>query len=752
MDPDIGWVIPLTQAVGSDEKLIGGKAARLAELGRAGFRVPRGFCVTTLAYEHLLEETKLANVIRVELGRKPLDSMRWEEIWDVALRIRSAFMSAVIPDSLSRAVASAVEELGRCTALAVRSSAPGEDSASRSFAGLHESVLGVVGHDAVLDALRVVWASLWSDAALLYRRELALNPARSRMAVLVQELVDERPSGVSFGRDPRDFQAEQAIVEAIPGLCGDLVDGVVDPDRWVLRRPSGDVLDWRPGDRENDQGSTPVLTSDDLARLFQTLLRVEALFGWPPDIEWTGRRENLTLLQARPITTTPSDPHDTRGWYLSLRPGPRRLNALARRVAEELIPQLEEEGERLAAEELEGYSDPELATAIQERFATLDKWRRIYWNEFIPFAHGVRQLGTYYNDAVRPEDPYEFVGLLRGEQMVAIKRNRAIMDLARRVSENQSLRNAIRQVVAGRDHKNAGWETALAPLSRLSGGTRFLQEFQGLLADFMDVAYGDERLADHPDLLLETVIELAYSPDRLNIHVSSPDAPQLSVRELEQRLFYAVGKDRYEEARHVLAIGRLSWRLRDDDNLLVGRLESQLLRALNLGAERLRMAGRLGERVKVGIAASAAIVEALCDPWVGPITLPSENEGPSQSIHINERPRQLVGQPASPGLATGRARKVRGSEDLGGFRVGEILVCDAIQPTMTHLVPLASAVVERRGGMLIHGAIIARELGIPCVNGIAGALDLVEDGELITVDGYVGIVTVGLPEFDLEYP
>ena len=77
-------------------------------------------------------------------------------------------------------------------------------------------------------------------------------------------------------------------------------------------------------------------------------------------------------------------------------------------------------------------------------------------------------------------------------------------------------------------------------------------------------------------------------------------------------------------------------------------------------------------------------------------------------------------------------------------------MCDAIQPTMTHLVPLARAIVERRGGMLIHGAIIARELGIPCVNGVLNAVDLLQDGELVTVDGYLGIVTVGPPEFDLE--
>jgi pyruvate,water dikinase len=93
---------------------------------------------------------------------------------------------------------------------------------------------------------------------------------------------------------------------------------------------------------------------------------------------------------------------------------------------------------------------------------------------------------------------------------------------------------------------------------------------------------------------------------------------------------------------------------------------------------------------------------------------------------------------------------IRGPEDLGRFCAGEVLVCDAIQPTITHLVPLACAVVERRGGMLIHGAIIARELGIPCVNGVRDAAEALQNGDLLTVDGHLGIVTVGPPEFDLE--
>ncbi|MFC2037148.1 PEP-utilizing enzyme, partial [Chloroflexota bacterium] len=145
------------------------------------------------------------------------------------------------------------------------------------------------------------------------------------------------------------------------------------------------------------------------------------------------------------------------------------------------------------------------------------------------------------------------------------------------------------------------------------------------------------------------------------------------------------------------------------------------------------------------------LAEALRDQSLGTIKLPEpEPEQPVSEVRTGESPRQLVGQPAAPGLATGRVRVIRSPEDLGQFRAGEVLVCDAIQPTMTHLVPLACAIVERRGGMLIHGAIIARELGIPCANGIANATDVLQVGDVVTVDGYLGIVTVGPPEFELE--
>jgi pyruvate,water dikinase len=94
-------------------------------------------------------------------------------------------------------------------------------------------------------------------------------------------------------------------------------------------------------------------------------------------------------------------------------------------------------------------------------------------------------------------------------------------------------------------------------------------------------------------------------------------------------------------------------------------------------------------------------------------------------------------------VSKGRARVIMADADLAEFKHGEILVCDAVDPNMTFVVPLAAGIIERRGGMLIHGAIIAREYGLACVTGVPDATRLIKTGDPLTVDGYLGIVTVG---------
>ena len=742
-------LIGLDGAAEVGEGLIGGKARALARLGRAGYAVPRGFCLTTRAYEEFVEASGIRANIAMEMGRKRIDDLRWEEIWDAALRIRAMFVGHPLSDALREAIADAVGHLDPSASLAVRSSAVGEDSAGRSFAGLHESVLGVRGARGVEEAVPIVWASLWSDAALLYRKELDLDPARSRMAVVVQEMVVADRSGVAFSRDPRSPGAERAIVESVAGPCRLLVDGEVDPDRWELDRGSGRVLNWRAGQRADGGEVTPLLEAPDLERILETLLSIEELFGWAPDMEWTGREDSFTVLQARPITTAPAPAaDDKRSWYLTLRPGEVRLRELRKRVADELIPELEAEGQALADEPLEELDDRGLAGAIERRSEAVGKWKKIYWDEFIPFAHGVRRLATCYNDAVRPEDPYEFVALLQDQPLLAVERNRAIEGLARRLAEEDALRAAVEALI----EKHAGAlsvrTVGLELRGAAPGADRFLQEFESLGERFLDVVYDHERLRDRPEPLLRTLVELSR---RLQESVGGTPETATPAAVLEKRWLDAVDSQRHDEVREIIETGRVSWKLRDDDNLLVARLESQLLRAVAEGAGRLGQRGRLEGEGRPTERDAEALAAALRDPSGRPVRIEAAEPEGETSVHPpGEGPRQMVGQPASPGVATGTVRCVRGPDDLGAFRRGEVLVCDAIQPTMTHLVPLASAIVERRGGMLIHGAIIARELGIPCVNGVRSAAETLSTGDFVTVDGYLGIVTVGMARLDLE--
>jgi pyruvate,water dikinase len=200
------------------------------------------------------------------------------------------------------------------------------------------------------------------------------------------------------------------------------------------------------------------------------------------------------------------------------------------------------------------------------------------------------------------------------------------------------------------------------------------------------------------------------------------------------------GEDERAQAAEKLDLARASYQLRDDDNIYLGRIESQMLAAIQ--SARRRVFDLNQEKRTNGVSQILADVLADLDHAGSPKTPEEESAGPSLKI----KPRQLIGQPAGPGIARGRARVIREHSDLADFQHGDVMVCDAVDPNMTFVVPLAAAVVERRGGMLIHGAIIAREYGLPCVTGIPDATTLVQTGEDVTVDGYLGIVTVGSGE------
>jgi pyruvate,water dikinase len=207
------------------------------------------------------------------------------------------------------------------------------------------------------------------------------------------------------------------------------------------------------------------------------------------------------------------------------------------------------------------------------------------------------------------------------------------------------------------------------------------------------------------------------------------------VEALEREWFSSFDADERGRAEELLDLGRASYRLRDDDNIYLGRFESNLTRAMEESRR------RLGERCADEYSCSDAeeVIRALRFPAYSPKRVEEKTISDNEAVL---RARQLKGQPAGAGIARGTARVIENTSDLFNVKRGEILVCDSIDPNMTFVVPLVSGIVERRGGMLIHGAIIAREYGLPCVTGVPDATRFIRTGVTITVDGYYGLVII----------
>jgi phosphohistidine swiveling domain-containing protein len=286
---------------------VGGKAANLGELIGMGFPVPRGFAVTTAAYARVAEAADLD---------RQLDAGDPAQLGE---RGRAALLTASVPAPVADDVCRAYMALGKDVPVAVRSSATAEDLPSASFAGQQDTYLNVVGTQAVLDAVRRCWASLWTDRAVSYRAGAGIDHRAVQLAVVVQQMVDAQVAGVLFTADPVTGRRTRSVIDASPGLGEAVVSGAVNPDHVVVEG-DGRIVEHRLGDkalevRARAGGGTEQvvtaggaartsLTDGQIAALVAIGRRVEAHYRAPQDIEWAIDGDGtLWLTQSRPITT-----------------------------------------------------------------------------------------------------------------------------------------------------------------------------------------------------------------------------------------------------------------------------------------------------------------------------------------------------------------------------------------------------------------------------------------------------------------
>ncbi|SCG46042.1 pyruvate, water dikinase [Micromonospora echinaurantiaca] len=800
------WVIPLTEVTGEMVDLVGGKAAGIGELIRAGERVPAGFCVTTAAHDR-----------------------------------------GAVPEA---EVARAYELLGGGL-VAVRSSATAEDLPDASFAGQQDTRLGVTGLPDLLAAIRACWDSLHHPRAVAYRDAHQIDHGSVRMAVVVQRMVDPAAAGVLFTANPLTGCRTETVVEAAPGLGTAVVDGATEVDRYVL-------------DDAPPAAGGP-LTAAQLTELRATGRRLQQHFGVPQDVEWAYDHDGvLWLLQSRPITTLFPLPPDTGKptprVYLEfghvqgmLQPAtPMGMSSLKTLVAGMLAAF----GLTVEVTDIGGRLYGDLTDLVRDR-TTRKRLVKLMAVDFGPRAQAVvEHLLADPRFAPQPgagaRRARSGPALRTGLRAVAgVTRSLARPDAARerlfREVEQLRLRSAAPAGLATAAERlefvraqdpSAGTDDIVWPIvagmlaaalpPTLLDGVASRDEINTVLAGMphnvtldMDLALWrlSQRAGDHRDLLLSTPppelvaryrrgtlpdVGLADFLDRyghravaeVDLGVPRWDEDPTPVFAMLANYLRVTDPEQAPDRRYARAAAIAEATLAD---LLArarrrrpvrGRLAGFLLRRARSLAG-LREAGKFAglyrlremRRQLLLIGADLAGRGLLAQPGdVMFLTLDETHAAvhdgadhratvaARQAVHRRELRRRTVpvavlsdgtdveavlparpapdgalrGVGAAAGRATGPARVVH-DPATARLEPGEVLVAPTTDPGWTPLFLTAAALVTETGAVMAHGPTVAREYGIPAVICVPDATRRIRTGQLVTVDAAAGTVTIEDP-------
>lgn len=811
---------------------VGGKAANLGELTRAGLPVPQGFCVTTDAYRAVARADELA-------GTTPENA-------------RGTVLDTAVPQEVRDAIVAEYRKLGDDTPVAVRSSATAEDLPFASFAGQQDTFLNVVGEDAVVDAVRRCWASLWTDRAVSYRETNGIDHTTTYLAVVVQRMVQSAVSGVMFTANPVTGKRDQIVIDASPGLGEAVVSGAVNPDHFVV--DGREIVEKRLGDKkfvirslpgggtehvEAGESDGQCLTDGQIHALAVLGRKVQQHYGSPQDIEWAIDDDGeLHLTQARPITTLfplPDNPDGNAHVYFcfSLAQGLERpITPMGRAVFREIS--------KAAFEIVIG--DPESKSYVEtgERifFDATKVVQSKVGREFITRLLGVMEarssevLRGLFDDprfAIRNSSPTPAVkrvlrlarrfhlpvtavkALVNPEKAVrtALLMEREVLDKAANLSIEQALQQCTVPVLPRLA------PTALVGFAMLGLVGKVVKtkpgELQTVLRGLpnnitteMDLAMWDlaQEIRHDPEALRRfhagerpaaldrflarwghrAVAEIdlglpRWSDDPAHVIGVVKNFLLLEDGQAHPDLVFARGAAEAEAMIETLA--RRAWGrgwfvrfalrrtrvlagLREYPKYLIITLFGALRkRVADIGAE-LVAADRLDARDDVFFLNFEEMRSPHGDlrPLVAerrevygremrrrhiPRVLLSDGTEPEAVHHGGPVEGDLVGTPASAGTITGIARVVM--DPVGAhLEPGEILVAPSTDPGWTPLFLTAGGLVMEMGGANSHGAVVAREYGIPAVVGVRQAVTRIKTGERITVDGSTGaVITLEAP-------
>ena len=318
----------------NDIARVGGKGANLGEMCKADIPVPYGFVVTSNAYFDFIKESKIDSLIRDRLKiyqykdpRSLQETAKYIQKLiigkpipeKIAREVTHAYLNLVINTKKSKSVVQKISSIMKEPYVAVRSSATAEDLPEASFAGQQSSYLNVHGEASLVFKVREAWASLFTPRAIFYREEQKYDHMKVGLAVVVQLMITSDISGVMFTIDPVTNDKNRITVESIFGLGELIVQGSVNPDRHEINKKSFGIENKKISyqakkmtkiggknrivNLNKSLGSRQKISDKQVIEVAKLGLKLEKHYYFPQDIEWAIEKNNIYIIQTRPVTT-----------------------------------------------------------------------------------------------------------------------------------------------------------------------------------------------------------------------------------------------------------------------------------------------------------------------------------------------------------------------------------------------------------------------------------------------------------------
>lgn len=292
---DVRFVRNLNQISKKDTGIAGGKGASLGELINNKIPIPNGFVIFSNTFNFLLD----TNGIEIESFFNKINYENINSIRKISKEIRDLILGIKITEEIKKDILREFKKL-KTKKVAVRSSATAEDSSIASWAGELETYLNV-DHKNLFNAIKKCWASLFTPRAVFYRHEKRLDKDKISVAVVIQDMVQSKISGITFTANPVTKNKSQMVIEASYGLGEMIVGGKITPDRYFINKKDWSIADISIGRQKNM--IIQKLTGWQIMKLAQLCHQIERHYKYPQDIEWAMKDSDFYIMQSRPITT-----------------------------------------------------------------------------------------------------------------------------------------------------------------------------------------------------------------------------------------------------------------------------------------------------------------------------------------------------------------------------------------------------------------------------------------------------------------